>query len=612
MDDEKLNLVYNELLKSEPQLKDFPPEEVKSRIRQRVEQRAKTKDPAREARRQDSLAKVDKARADIAGEESRGFGNKALGFAQGLTAGAMPTLAGLETILPGGAQLPTPDTGKGFFEDLKAKYLRERDGVLRWDERAEEETPGYLATKGMGQIASSFIPGGAAANTAKAGVTGAKAALAAGKAAAGAGALQGGVSGALSSDNAEQGSFMDLSQLAADTIIPTVAGGLLGGVGGAGVGYLGSKMVNKGPMSRLAGIETTKAENVSKPMGARVKGLGELIGGKKKEGIRGLVGDLIDNVGSKMERGRTSHIFAEDVDPSQMTRIDADVSAYQNPKATYAEDAAAFLERGDDVMSRTPDELTAYNTGNKLDVDPNDYVDPFAKTKLTEALPKKPEGQFSGSVISDRRGLQMEDGSWGDPRGFDDLADEVQIGTGADRPSALKLKDMKQDINSNVKSVAATPSAKAKVSDELPELEGPKTEPEKSGIREIQNLAQFRNEFRGQTKNMSPEDIKDAFPSDKRIDVAEAGKAFAMGGKKFLDAFEGNEIKAAEYALSNNLVQSIDDLVKILNMKGAGSRMDAKNIAQNLGYPDLPTVAPGSSRARKKSASEKLTKKKGP
>ena len=178
------------------------------------------------------------------------------------------------------------------------------------------------------------------------------------------------------------------------------------------------------------------------------------------------------------------------------------------------------------------------------------------------------------------------------------------------RPSA-KAKQLDSD-----KSVADRPSAKKQISlsekKPEPELEGPKTDPEKSGIRELKNLAEFRNEFRGQTKDMAPEDIVDAFPPEKRVAVAEAGKAFALGGEKFLKAFDGNEVEAARYALDNGLVQSVDDLVKALNMKGPGSRMDAKNIAKELGYPDLPTVAPGSSRARKKATSEKLKKKKGP
>jgi hypothetical protein len=224
------NQIY-ESIKSDPEIASFPREDVMQKLVRKVQDRQAKKGfqfgaidtpEAKQARREDALAKAAAGRAEIErdfnpdGSEKFNFGNAFEGFKQSVTMGAYPTIAGAAAAAGGAYE-------DGSFENVKSNYLSGRDETIAGLNKANQ-SPSYILGDTAGSIAPMAVP--AAGAMSKAGL-GAKVAM---------GTATGATAGALRTDLKQKaGEFQSGTQ----TGINAGLGGVIGGAGAGAAHGLG-------------------------------------------------------------------------------------------------------------------------------------------------------------------------------------------------------------------------------------------------------------------------------------------------------------------------------------------------------------------------------------
>jgi hypothetical protein len=650
-DEKKLEKVYKELIAEDEELASFPKDKVMAKLKQKLTaKRTKEQTPDKSTGRRtasgvnESTARQGQAELDSEFDVTdSGYDNKVelepvvVGATQGLLGGAMPTLQALKNISPigrlerfahelTGSDMNSPyvpmemaNTGQGMLADLRQSYINERDRMVNLDAQMQQE-PEYHMANTAGAVAPMVIPGGGAAvatRGAAAPIAGKVAAQSA-KQAALLGGVTGATQGALSSEGVIQGELMSLEDMATDAAVGGVTGTILGG----GLGYLGAKagmQSRQGPLKK-AGLDVRPTEKPDLPLEKVdfdplkvVKAV--LPGVKGKAELLQHAADLIAN----QSGGR----------PIKMPKN-------QHPIIPRQEGALA---------KATPDQIVNYNSGNKLDFeDPTLKLDEELELPRTVRGGKKPTSslvpEVTEFIVDDFTGsgtgsIRVDDSDVIDQRAItaslkpeallDDVDDswsprslKTEIGRKTKQPTVDPNADTvrrpkpeikpEQEPTGKARPSAMKPAEEKPAVPEEPIIEDP-TDKNNLVADEVLKLNQFRNEFRKQLKGMGPDTMKGAFDPEEILRNAEAGKELGMTGRKLVDALGGDEVAVAKILLDDGHAESIDDLVKLLGLKGAGAMSKAEQIAGDLGYSTLPKYAEGSSKARRKAASDKAKKK---
>ncbi len=634
-DEEKLEQVYKELVAEDAELASFPKDKVMSKLKQRLTaKRTKEQTPVKSTGRRtasginESQRKIIQGQAELDSEfdvTDSGYDNKVqlepiiVGGIQGLVGGALPTLQALKNVSPigrlerfahglTGIDMNSPyvpmemaNTGQGLVADLRQSYINERDRMINLDQQMQQE-PEYHLANTAGAVAPMLIPGGGAAvatRGAAAPIAGKVAAQSA-KQAALLGGVTGATQGALSSEGVTQGELMSLEDMATDAAVSGVTGTVLGG----SLGYLGAKagmQSRQGPLKK-AGLDVRPTEKPDLPL--------EKVDFDPMKIVKGVVG----GPKGKIELLQHAADLIANMDGGKPIKM---------PKNRHP-----IIPRQEGALSKaTPDQIVNYNSGNKLQFD--DVVDDIVPTRSTEKL------NTSSLVDESTNSVRIDDSDVIDQRSItaslrpeallDDVDDswsprslKTEIGRKTKQPTVDPNADTvrrpkpeikpEQEPTGKARPSAMKPAEEKPAVPEEPIIEDP-TDKDNLVADEVFKLNQFRNEFRKQLKGMGPDTMKGAFDPEEILRNAEAGKELGMTGRKLVDALGGDEVAVAKILLDDGHAESIDDLVKLLGLKGAGAMSKAEQIAGDLGYSTLPKYAEGSSKARRKAASDKAKKK---